>query len=117
MFVKLHMHTAFFFFNDTATTEIYTLSLHDALPIYRAGDAAEISCWRHRIGWISSHSLGDRKSTRLNSSHITISYAVFCLKKKKNIRPKLENEITQYCGNRGYLSVSMLHYDFQLIKV
>src|SRR5436305_8126220 len=75
----------FFFFNDTATTEIYTLSLHDALPIFgRAdvhvglGDLAR-DLRGHRLG------LGDldRKSTRLNSSHVRISYAVFCLKKKK----------------------------------
>src|SRR6266446_9870644 len=68
----------FFFFNDTATTEIYTLSLHDALPIscWQAG-----SCGGHGR---SGHRLlaGDRKSTRLNSSHLVISYAVFCLKKK-----------------------------------
>src|SRR5258708_18897989 len=72
-----------FFFNDTATTEIYTLSLHDALPICfflpdtnlrRPGRLA-----RSRRTWISV----DRKSTRLNSSHQIISYAVFCLKKKK----------------------------------
>src|SRR5262250_3794766 len=69
----------FFFFNDTATTEIYTLSLHDALPIWRPG---------HR-GCVTSAPCNaptppDRKSTRLNSSHRCISYAVFCLKKKKN---------------------------------
>src|SRR5256885_8435726 len=77
----------FFFFNDTATTEIYTLSLHDALPIclrrqagrrtsspirWRSGTRACAAGWR------------DRRSTRLNSSHLVISYAVFCLKKKKN---------------------------------
>src|SRR6266851_5096408 len=71
----------FFFFNDTATTEIYTLSLHDALPISaRAwGDGAAF-CFPSPDSATSSQ---DRKSTRLNSSHITISYAVFCLKKKK----------------------------------
>src|SRR3712207_7747525 len=80
-----------FFFNDTATTEIYTLSLHDALPI---------SDWPWRIASTTSYSSSityfvsdsgvclrsqgqDRKSTRLNSSHANISYAVFCLKKKK----------------------------------
>src|SRR5690242_21632329 len=78
----------FFFFNDTATTEIYTLSLHDALPIslrdgaVRAhrprGDEAGLRDHRRRGG-----SPEDRKSTRLNSSHMSISYAVFCLKKKK----------------------------------
>src|SRR6202789_4611836 len=70
-----------FFFNDTATTEIYTLSLHDALPI-----------WRHRGEPVAPFVVAvlpatqifvglDRKSTRLNSSHYSISYAVFCLKK------------------------------------
>src|SRR2546429_7142794 len=87
------MHCSiFFFFNDTATTEIYTLSLHDALPIsapgrtrrwQRAGHPILLRCARSRRrapeqDWI------DRKSTRLNSSHGYISYAVFCLKKKKN---------------------------------
>src|SRR5215813_14683223 len=70
----------FFFFNDTATTEIYTLSLHDALP----------SCPAERRWGRASRPCSprsprtDRKSTRLNSSHVRISYAVFCLKKKKN---------------------------------
>src|SRR5260364_4394 len=74
----------FFFFNDTATTEIYTLSLHDALPICRRRDRLH----GHRQG-SSRHgqSGGDRKSTRLNSSHQIISYAVFCLKKKKQKNP------------------------------
>src|SRR5438876_6021817 len=81
----------FFFFHDTATTEIYTLSLHDALPISiqlvrrppAAADLAvftleEVAHWPHaRVRVV------DRKSTRLNSSHPSISYAVFCLKKKK----------------------------------
>src|SRR3712207_7850977 len=102
--------TIIFFFNDTATTEIYTLSLHDALPIYqqhatqqqrvepddrgrgggdvrqphRAGepvqqrDAEQEERRRER----SEQEVLDRKSTRLNSSHANISYAVFCLKKK-----------------------------------
>src|SRR2546429_4864583 len=78
----------FFFFNDTATTEIYTLSLHDALPIYagivRRGAAnhvdSNIRAPEVRRG---EEALRDRKSTRLNSSHGYISYAVFCLKKKK----------------------------------
>src|SRR2546422_8585929 len=82
----------FFFFNDTATTEIYTLSLHDALPI----SIAAAGGLRHHPGWCWTLRLGeiparekivaaqlDRKSTRLNSSHGYISYAVFCLKKKK----------------------------------
>src|SRR5947208_15458428 len=77
----------FFFFNDTATTEIYTLSLHDALPIFTGS-------WSDQVGVdLDFHALAgsrhleprsgeDRKSTRLNSSHQIISYAVFCLKKK-----------------------------------
>src|SRR2546426_6602960 len=85
----------FFFFNDTATTEIYTLSLHDALPICRATQPDD-----HYLGpplprlpdqlpdaagrGAQRVELVDRKSTRLNSSHLVISYAVFCLKKKKN---------------------------------
>src|SRR5260221_10306042 len=89
----------FFFFNDTATTEIYTLSLHDALPIWRrrlgirAGDAGipPHILPQHAVFLRlvpvqpAEHQWGqeDRKSTRLNSSHTVISYAVFCLKKKK----------------------------------
>src|SRR3712207_9584136 len=91
----------FFFFNDTATTEIYTLSLHDALPIFTAAQGLTLttqgdnayrelrSSGQHNI-WLChmgraarDGSFEDRKSTRLNSSHANISYAVFCLKKKK----------------------------------
>src|SRR3712207_8174941 len=89
----------FVFFNDTATTEIYTLSLHDALPI--SGTKQTIrslsatpsrpanSCSKvpRRPGTVDciGRSHPDRKSTRLNSSHANISYAVFCLKKKNNV--------------------------------
>src|SRR2546430_10004974 len=81
----------FFFFNDTATTEIYTLPLHDALPISRrpgAGAPARDARPARRLEpalplLVPAHSRRDRKSTRLNSSHSQISYAVFCLKKKK----------------------------------
>src|SRR5688572_31505230 len=69
-----------FFFNDTATTEIYTLSLHDALPISQCRPLGS-DCIHHCSHVV--HALLDRKSTRLNSSHSQISYAVFCLKKKK----------------------------------
>src|SRR2546430_12004249 len=97
------MNLRFFFFNDTATTEIYTLSLHDALPISKSsGESATKRCvpsikpvpsipvevlttgtpaWRASIVF-SLIPAPDRKSTRLNSSHSQISYAVFCLKKK-----------------------------------
>src|SRR6266496_5596271 len=75
----LHLLLVFFFFNDTATTEIYTLSLHDALPISPCAYSQ-----RDRIaGRATEAHWRDRKSTRLNSSHVEISYAVFCLKKKK----------------------------------
>src|SRR2546429_9830888 len=80
----------FFFFNDTATTEIYTLSLHDALPILQ-GDAPktalleEFRLTPNAVLFATAsfwQGVEDRKSTRLNSSHGYISYAVFCLKKK-----------------------------------
>src|SRR5688572_31185933 len=91
MQLPLYIHyIIFFFFNDTATTEIYTLSLHDALPICPGrggrgaaavdpprGDRANVE------GPGGGSTAADRKSTRLNSSHSQISYAVFCLKKKK----------------------------------
>src|SRR2546428_1886268 len=88
----------FFFFNDTATTEIYTLSLHDALPISADADRARrwAECARRHAGDRRPQHrraaagrprlhVRDRKSTRLNSSHDQISYAVFCLKKKNNV--------------------------------
>src|SRR5690242_20905609 len=76
-----------FFFNDTAPTEIYTLSLHDALPIYvdLRGPRGQIRLLARASNNIAKHAI-DRKSTRLNSSHMSISYAVFCLKKKKACR-------------------------------
>src|SRR5260221_7931923 len=90
----------FFFFNDTATTEIYTLSLHDALPISLEDASVRVIKERFpskdfptlKVGLSLGRDLtgageifrGDRKSTRLNSSHTVISYAVFCLKKKIN---------------------------------
>src|SRR5258708_13314427 len=86
-----------FFFNDTATTEIYTLSLHDALPIWWqvriTGPApiADEELASANEGVVLNGVLTDRKSTRLNSSHQIISYAVFCLKKKINKRHKTTN--------------------------
>src|SRR3712207_7033313 len=96
----------FFFFNDTATTEIYTLSLHDALPIFEllVGEVERAAAQLGRVAVLVDDELAglgdpavaavgrragrqDRKSTRLNSSHANISYAVFCLKKKNNQRP------------------------------
>src|SRR3712207_8357056 len=94
---------SFFFFNDTATTEIYTLSLHDALPILSGDGAAQIDAYLadEDIAFNGTNDLEriyvqqhlnlfrkDRKSTRLNSSHANISYAVFCLKKKTTYKYK-----------------------------
>src|SRR6266480_5742930 len=93
----------FFFFNDTATTEIYTLSLHDALPISPGCVPVLLNspglpgkpCPGPQANLLSCR---DRKSTRLNSSHMSISYAVFCLKKKKKkkktIMRKTKNKST-----------------------
>src|SRR5256885_6420747 len=90
----------FFFFNDTATTEIYTLSLHDALPI--CPPTAAFRAWSAtRPGLPASPTSTDRKSTRLNSSHLVISYAVFCLKKKKNnlITSNYDHELQNMLSN------------------
>src|SRR5438477_10081337 len=105
---SLHCYSSFiFFFSDPSTTEIYTLSLHDALPIWVVEVSAQVPCENvdEIIGdvaapieaLIEDHALAvllreivDRKSTRLNSSHMSISYAVFCLKKKT----KRSNAIT-----------------------
>src|SRR5437899_10485630 len=80
-----HVRVFFFFFNGPATTEIYTLSLHDALPICSCGTCSGApACTIPRRRPPSGRAIvQDRKSTRLNSSHLGISYAVFCLKKKK----------------------------------
>src|SRR5438876_5831068 len=83
-----------FFFNDSATTEIYTLSLHDALPIslridYVGDGAAPIHLVAEVQQHIGRNQVRDRKSTRLNSSHPSISYAVFCLKKKRSRHKQL----------------------------
>src|SRR5215469_18901331 len=83
--IFLPFRFSFFFFNDTATTEIYTLSLHDALRSRPAAEPSPVDRAAPRTcGQCADFSwaAGDRKSTRLNSSHVEISYAVFCLKKK-----------------------------------
>src|SRR3712207_9359564 len=106
IYIEVCLHSGYFsiylfFFNDTATTEIYTLSLHDALPICLRQpfpyddspvDAPHSPFGHHlykfgvrRLALGQDHQPRDRKSTRLNSSHANISYAVFCLKKKKKI--------------------------------
>src|SRR5260221_8727279 len=100
-----------FFFNDTATTEIYTLSLHDALPICtNAKPASGVGRYlrdAHVVCGLESRTdfpMGlDRKSTRLNSSHTVISYAVFCLKKKKlpNEGALLRLFISESCRHGG----------------
>src|SRR5437868_12634306 len=109
MYSRYHYHPPpllfFFFFTATATTEIYTLSLHDALPIFMEisrmrGQAARPSsvssrCIRRRS--TASSRTRDRKSTRLNSSHVSISYAVFCLKKKKNTNTRPPRDCYREC--------------------
>src|SRR6266853_5592005 len=80
---NLLLRFIFFFFNDTATTEIYTLSLHDALPISACGRQPDAGAW---LGYQRVAERRDRKSTRLNSSHSQNSYAVFCLKNKKKTK-------------------------------
>src|SRR3712207_8260141 len=111
------LEVSYFFFNDTATTEIYTLSLHDALPICRvflrayggrrfsvdrpAATERGLRPDRHAAPRCRPRRSEDRKSTRLNSSHANISYAVFCLKKKK-----MGNEMTTlladtHCASRA----------------
>src|SRR3712207_9321022 len=104
LFLPYKFLSLLFFFNDAATTEIYTLSLHDALPIYRPlaprqaeavlveGELARRRPQNPLFVFRRVHpakgppgARADRKSTRLNSSHANISYAVFCLKKKRNL--------------------------------
>src|SRR2546430_12922455 len=107
-------HLVIFSFNDTATTEIYTLSLHDALPIFQTALVLKslAGCLAFQSGSIITSTVTkvrpvnahagvffsevcpreDRKSTRLNSSHSQISYAVFCLKKKNYIHTTCDTE-------------------------
>src|SRR5205807_8244101 len=106
---------SFFFFNDTATTEIYTLSLHDALPIFLQTEVADPGL-RERarlplsLGRLVAADMDpasgeqgqDRKSTRLNSSHLVISYAVFCLKKKKQNNRHLFNYTNKILTTKPY---------------
>src|SRR2546429_6945140 len=111
LFVALvdYISSFFFFFNDTATTEIYTLSLHDALPIFSRSFKLPFPL---RSKWIFSpiapppSARQDRKSTRLNSSHGYISYAVFCLKKKKTNIQRSPGLLYIQTGQRA-------HYDAQ----
>src|ERR1022692_4986462 len=87
-----------FFFNDTATTEIYTLSLHDALPI-SVGHSRIRKVGPHRRRPI--HRFLDRKSTRLNSSHLVISYAVFCLKKQNKEEKTTTDSVSVVASSSG----------------
>src|SRR5688572_27025974 len=122
----------YFFFNDTATTEIYTLSLHDALPILhierqlvqRLGRepspeeiAEELEITPEEVREIQRMSqlpisLEDRKSTRLNSSHSQISYAVFCLKKKKQTTSQTNCTYTQTTTTTHLIHVHSYHLFF-----
>src|SRR5699024_12784384 len=101
-----HSTSLFFFLNATTTTEIYTLSLHDALPIsesYRQDNkpgtflqTQMTGCNGKCIYHFSQGNDPDRKSTRLNSSHVSISYAVFCLKKKKYNKTHIKQQSQKY---------------------
>src|SRR3712207_8470829 len=132
-----------FFFNDTATTEIYTLSLHDALPISdaqavltvigrgrwpnpaaappggaesspEAEPSADEGCVGIDLSRTDLHHVRDRKSTRLNSSHANNSYAVFCLKKKKN---HLRNQYQPRHPPHTYLDLSVVPYTLTYLSV
>src|SRR5258708_19189447 len=93
---------SFFFFNDTATTEIYTLSLHDALPIStRTRKPTSTGSKSEERTGTSCGASSDRKSTRLNSSHQIISYAVFCLKKKEQTARRGERPGLLRCLSGG----------------
>src|SRR5438067_8140294 len=117
MIFFLSSFSLFFFFNATATTEIYTLSLHDALPICsltRVLEWAEdhthstvLSCLAAHAGILHLDGIEnarDRKSTRLNSSHVSISYAVFCLKKKKK---KKNNTTNKHHNGMNYTNTQL----------
>src|SRR5688572_33321161 len=104
LFPRQTCSSFFFFFNDTATTEIYTLSLHDALPIYYFWwgpfcSSAALALKPQKPRMPAQRALPDRKSTRLNSSHSQISYAVFCLKKKKQNTEPLHQPRNNRSGN------------------
>src|SRR5436309_8404073 len=104
-----------FFFNDTATTEIYTLSLHDALPIYQvdaelAGGVGEGAA---DFTVVVGDRVEDRKSTRLNSSHVKISYAVFCLKKKKKKYDQI-SVFREISGSNSYVWFDRFVYNNQV---
>src|SRR6266487_5921236 len=106
MVPRLRHSVSSLFFNDTATTEIYTLSLHDALPIFKLD--VEFPDQLPAIYHALTVQFEDRKSTRLNSSHPSISYAVFCLKTKTQTPPRKtlskktcsnhQRKISQYKG-------------------
>src|SRR5262245_31725216 len=115
------------FFNDTPPTEIYTLSLHDALPISYQELVKSRSAWTERqwdnvwprtaefcFDQTLSHCRSDRKSTRLNSSHLGISYAVFCLKKKKKTTTPINDQqvIKALSATAVYASLSLSCFYF-----
>src|SRR5690349_23904761 len=117
LLTKLLLISFFFFFNDTATTEIYTLSLHDALPIWSI--VASLEGFANRGTSMQRPPRGqaaepDRKSTRLNSSHVEISYAVFCLKKKKK-KKRTRLPRNRYTAYKDITSTSYYHLPIEYI--
>src|SRR5260221_3908284 len=113
---RLVIGLIFFFFNDTATTEIYTLSLHDALPIYIAllsdqnGRYALVVHDKDTVE-LRVATVLDRKSTRLNSSHTVISYAVFCLKQNACRGVQQARDIPALLPGAGHLHDLSMHHD------
>src|SRR2546422_7130510 len=106
--MPLSRSRSFFFFNDTATTEIYTLSLHDALPICTIPPGGPSKSARPLPGRGPCRET-DRKSTRLNSSHGYISYAVFCLKKKKKTTNTLNMKARTNSHDRARTQPDLSH--------
>src|SRR2546430_11665871 len=107
----------FFFFNDTATTEIYTLSLHDALPIcdHAHPCGAGMSQKLALTAVVADDGPGeDRKSTRLNSSHSQISYAVFCLKKKNKQHNTRDHNQYKHLPQR--ITLSSIYHSLMLLR-
>src|SRR6201988_5507730 len=100
----LYFRILFFFFNNPAPTEIYTLSLHDALPISRPAEytGAIPRAASQEASSLHRSAAQDRKSTRLNSSHDPISYAVFCLEKKKAASPKRKTIAAPWGSNKTW---------------
>src|SRR5436305_4630018 len=116
LFVLVVSGSFVFFFTDTATTEIYTLSLHDALPIWRLSSRGRGSPPSGSPPASSARSPTDRKSTRLNSSHVRISYAVFCLNKKTAEKTGALNDVSANLTFVCFLNITVSLLDDEHIN-